>query len=154
MSEVVEFSELFDRLMEFHSQPPQRYPVVRTSLTEPREPIPKEIRVAVLMRDEFTCRLCWRYGGRMEIDHIIPWSAGGADTVDNLRTLCRECNETRSNRFSVFDIEEQAHHGDSCLRCDPRDRLDDMGVIWCENCKARGVGYGYESRSHDRQVSA
>lgn len=33
----------------------------------------------------------------MHLDHIKPWSAGGADTTDNLRLLCDYHNVERSN---------------------------------------------------------
>lgn len=32
-----------------------------------------------------------------EADHIIPHSLGGADTLDNLRIICRRCNQSRGN---------------------------------------------------------
>lgn len=33
-----------------------------------------------------------------EVDHIVPHSRGGTDTPDNLRILCRRCNQSRGNR--------------------------------------------------------
>jgi len=38
-------------------------------------------------------------GIRLEVDHITPVAAGGTDDLDNLRTLCRECNEGKSDRI-------------------------------------------------------
>lgn len=35
---------------------------------------------------------------QMEGDHIIPWSAGGKTTQDNLQMLCKKCNGQKSNR--------------------------------------------------------
>ena len=37
----------------------------------------------------------------LTLDHAIPWSAGGSDYGDNLRTLWLHCNETRSNYVDV-----------------------------------------------------
>ena len=56
--------------------------------------VPKRMRYHVLTRDASTCRLC---GARppaaiLHIDHIVPFSKGGKTEIDNLQTLCRECN--------------------------------------------------------------
>jgi len=51
-------------------------------------------RIFVLERDNYTCRKCGRKAseGRLEVDHIIPVSKGGTDELNNLQTLCFECN--------------------------------------------------------------
>lgn len=73
-----------------------RWPAVRTG---ERDPIPSLTRRAVWRRDGGTCKECGFVGDavRMELDHIVPWSAGGADTSDNLRVLCGPCNQRRGN---------------------------------------------------------
>ena len=56
------------------------------------------IRLQVLERDEHTCRI---QGPRCttratHVDHIIPWSEGGAPyDPDNLRAACTACNTGR-----------------------------------------------------------
>ena len=65
-----------------------------------RQPIPGSIRAAVFERDEYTCVFCSSVED-LTLDHIIPWSRGGEDTVTNLRTLCRSCNSRRGNRMEV-----------------------------------------------------
>ena len=35
----------------------------------------------------------------LEYDHIIPYSKGGANTVKNLRLLCRTCNRLKGDRI-------------------------------------------------------
>ena len=51
-----------------------------------REPIPKDVRLAVWARDEGRCVEC---GSDFDIqyDHIIPFSMVGASTVENLQLL-------------------------------------------------------------------
>lgn len=51
-------------------------------------------RFWVLQRDWFRCSYCgkkWK-DVSLEVDHIIPKSKWGKDTIDNLTTCCRECN--------------------------------------------------------------
>jgi 5-methylcytosine-specific restriction endonuclease McrA len=56
------------------------------------------IRAAVVARDKYTCKLCGHHTRKPNVDHIKPRSMGGADTMDNLRTLCAGCHSrvTRS----------------------------------------------------------
>jgi hypothetical protein len=54
--------------------------------------IPLPVRFAVFERDGHRCRLCGTTDGEMHLDHIHPWSKGGANTVDNLQVLCAGCN--------------------------------------------------------------
>lgn len=60
-------------------------------------------RFKVMERDDFTCVKCGRSpatekGVRLEVDHIIPYSKGGETVIENLQTLCRECNIGKGNR--------------------------------------------------------
>ena len=51
-------------------------------------------RVRVFSRDNFQCQFCGKQRGdvKIEIDHIIPVSLGGNSKLNNLQTLCRDCN--------------------------------------------------------------
>lgn len=73
-----------------------RHPVIRTG---ERERLSEPVRLAVIRRDSPRCKECgtWLRYSEIEIDHIKPWSAGGPDTTNNLRVLCRYCNQKRSN---------------------------------------------------------
>lgn len=62
--------------------------------------IPRWIRKKVYARDGHQCVKC----GATEpltLDHIIPWSRGGEDTVENLQTMCQSCNSRKGNRLEV-----------------------------------------------------
>ncbi|WP_085101878.1 HNH endonuclease signature motif containing protein [Mycobacterium paraense] len=42
---------------------------------------------------------------RVEIEHVVPHSAGGASELDNLRLSCGWCNRAKSNRMALYDTE-------------------------------------------------
>ena len=59
-------------------------------------------RFLVMKRDNFKCCICGRSpattpGLELHIDHIKPWSKGGETVVDNLQTLCSDCNLGKSD---------------------------------------------------------
>jgi HNH endonuclease/Homing endonuclease associated repeat len=55
-------------------------------------------RFFVLKRDQFTCQLCGKsgVGVRLEVDHKVSVYDGGTDALDNLWTMCFECNRGKS----------------------------------------------------------
>ena len=60
------------------------------------------MRFLVMKRDNFKCCMCGRspattVGLELHIDHIVPWSKGGETVIDNLHTLCSDCNLGKSN---------------------------------------------------------
>lgn len=62
-----------------------------------RRDISLGLRYDVLRRDRFRCVICGaspasRIGCELHVDHKIPISRGGNTTIENLRTLCGECN--------------------------------------------------------------
>ena len=63
--------------------------------------ISKSTRVSVLHRDKYKCIFCGRSSQQIElqIDHIIPFSQGGSNEIDNLQTLCIDCNQGKSDRL-------------------------------------------------------
>lgn len=58
--------------------------------------IPKNIKYDVMKRDNFICVKC-KSNKELTIDHITPVSKGGTNDLNNLRTLCFDCNHTRGN---------------------------------------------------------
>ena len=64
------------------------------------------IRIKVLSRDNFRCVLCGKspatdLGAKLHVDHIIPFSKGGTNTLENLQTLCEQCNLGKSNLLGL-----------------------------------------------------
>lgn len=98
----------------FGGDPGEQLQVVRSGK---RAEISEFIRLAVWHRDGRRCRWCGSGEGRMTLDHIIPWSAGGSDRSDNLRVLCWDCNELRSNRRTDSAIARVLPVSLWCTRC-------------------------------------
>ncbi len=66
------------------------------------------LRYLVMKRDHFKCQAEWHIKSTprspaedpnviLEIDHKKAWSKGGETVLENLRTLCSECNKAKSN---------------------------------------------------------
>lgn len=64
---------------------------------ESRIPFSRNIRDKVFKRDGYRCVRCGASNKekRLEVDHIIPISRGGTNDMDNLQTLCWECNKDK-----------------------------------------------------------
>jgi len=69
-----------------------------------RQTIPLKTRWAVLKRDNYKCIKCGvspakDHQTELEIDHIMPVAKGGKNEIDNLQTLCRNCNQGKKDRI-------------------------------------------------------
>lgn len=71
---------------------------LRKKIEESSRHIPAKIRREVWKRDNGRCVLCGDQK-RLEFDHIIPFSKGGAHSVKNIRLLCQKCNRIRSDKI-------------------------------------------------------
>lgn len=59
-----------------------------------------------MKRDNFRCKLCGRSaqdGVTLEVDHIKPVSKGGKTELNNLWTLCRDCNRGKAAKYDEND---------------------------------------------------
>lgn len=59
-----------------------------------RNMVTSKLRYSVLERDKFRCTACGAPAAntRLHVDHIRPVSKGGKTALNNLRTLCADCN--------------------------------------------------------------
>jgi hypothetical protein len=67
-------------------------------------------RYAVFYRSGFKCQACGASPNTnnnvtLHVDHILPKSLGGTESVDNLQTLCMPCNISKGNKF-IFNHNE------------------------------------------------
>ena len=63
--------------------------------------IPLGMRYKVFKKDNFKCVACGKNandGAKLHVDHKIPFSLGGLTELNNLQTLCSECNLSKSNK--------------------------------------------------------
>lgn len=60
-------------------------------------------RFEILRQNDFTCAYCGSRPGNdlLEIDHMIPSSAGGSDHENNLVCSCRRCNNGKREQISI-----------------------------------------------------
>jgi hypothetical protein len=64
---------------------------------EDRHEIPLKLKWKVHLRDRFRCLGCGRspansLGVELHADHIIAWADGGKTILENLQSLCQDCN--------------------------------------------------------------
>lgn len=65
----------------------------------------KQLRLAVLKRDNYTCYMCGNYAD--QADHVYPkmkalaagWPIELIDSMENLRAACRRCNNSKSDKM-------------------------------------------------------
>ncbi len=78
--------------------------LLKSSTKNERKAIPLKVRWVVLKRDNYTCKKCGRSPGKdqtteLEIDHIMPIAKNGTNHIDNLETLCHECNQGKKDKI-------------------------------------------------------
>lgn len=78
---------------------PAAPPVRREPRRKTRRTLPVARRFLVLKRDGYLCRICRNAGAELEVDHIVRVSRGGSDKLDNLQTLCKACNRSKSDHL-------------------------------------------------------
>lgn len=72
-----------------------------------RKKMTPKLRYQVMRRDGHRCVICGRSakdGVKLEVDHIFPVSKGGKTELNNLRTLCMDCNRGKGSEFIEYGI--------------------------------------------------
>lgn len=93
-----------EALAAFHNGSISREQLLAGNITESsRITIPLKDRWAVLKRDNYRCAKCGAnpsndHQVELEVDHIYPVAKGGGNALENLQTLCRECNQGKKDR--------------------------------------------------------
>lgn len=83
--------------------PSSRQPREAAPRQEDQRWIPVGLRYQILRRDRFRCVTCGRspatdLGCVLHVDHIVAFARGGKTRLDNLRTLCEDCNLGKGDR--------------------------------------------------------
>lgn len=50
-------------------------------------------------RYENKCLSCKKEGIKLTVDHVVPISKGGSNTIDNVQPLCRSCNSKKGTKI-------------------------------------------------------
>ena len=69
----------------------------------------KAWRKSVLERDKYTCQVCGKIGGRLDVDHIRPFAYFPELRLElsNGRTLCHPCHK-KTDTFAYKAIKQYA----------------------------------------------
>jgi HNH endonuclease len=73
----------------------------------PRSKISEIIQAQIRQRANYLCEYChaseqWQYV-RFTVDHVIPLTQGGVNSLENLALACFHCNRRKSNNLTGID---------------------------------------------------
>ncbi|MCR4905479.1 MAG: HNH endonuclease [Clostridiales bacterium] len=74
----------------------------RETVQYQRSLMTQSLRYDVMKRDHFRCVLCGRTADddiKLHVDHIVPVAKGGKTVMENLRTLCEDCNRGKRDKY-------------------------------------------------------
>ena len=95
----------------------EKFEVLNTALADSTKRIvfPEEVRVAVFEKSDGVCELCGKplYKANYTLDHIVPLSRGGTNSIKNLRAVHEGCNKMKGN---MTDEELAEHVTDMCSK--------------------------------------
>jgi 5-methylcytosine-specific restriction endonuclease McrA len=75
-----------------------------------RKRFSKEFRISIFERDNYECQKCYKNLINLEeerrIDHKIPLSKGGGNSVKNLWLLCEDCDKQKKDTIDEELMQE------------------------------------------------
>jgi len=84
-------------------RPPARPPSFTQKYPRRSRHISNEVRAEVRIKYNHRCAICHRTeketGTLHHIDHIIPFSKGGTNNINNLQLLCHDCNLKKRDQW-------------------------------------------------------
>ena len=61
------------------------------------------LRIATIMRDNNTCKMCGKTNTKIEVHHIKARKHGGSDSIHNLICLCADCHFTVTGKEEHYE---------------------------------------------------
>jgi len=136
---------MIHRDFDYNEIPDEAY---MSNIREPvqlRISIPKKLRQAVF---EKYGRICFYCGSteNSQIDHIIPVTEKGENTLDNLRVVCRSCNISKLNYNDISDKRKVIIH----IRQACTDLIGKEKVSMAEVARVSGESYHFILKHEDK----
>jgi len=78
----------------------------------------ENLRIATLMRDNYTCQECSKKDCKLEVHHIVPRRLKGSDSIGNLITLCDKCHDKTEGNEEKYIINYQNKINGKSIRFD------------------------------------
>jgi hypothetical protein len=105
-----------------------------------RSKILEAVQYQVRERAALLCEYChaseqWQYV-RFTVDHVVPLSLGGTDSLENLALACFHCNRRKTNRITAIDLQS----GNEVSLFNPRQHNWQDHFIWsADGLKIKGL---------------
>ncbi|NJO42730.1 MAG: HNH endonuclease [Cyanobacteria bacterium CRU_2_1] len=105
-----------------------------------RNKITEFVQQQVRHRSKNLCEYChaseqWQYV-KFTVDHVLPISLGGTNSLDNLALACFHCNRRKTNRLTAIDPES----GETVSLFNPRQDSWREHFVWsADKCQVLGL---------------
>jgi hypothetical protein len=98
------FKEQYDACENRILNPPPEPPPHNKRIVIEDDDLSEETKKLVKNRDSYRCLCCGENSCLLEVDHIKPKYYGGDHSLDNLQTLCSQCNQIKGTETIDFRI--------------------------------------------------